>query len=618
MRYSPPTAVKAMLAAAFVATSVIIGGGNLAEAAEAASTANLALGRPYTISAYWPDPLFTKMQEAYPDTGDKELTDGKKASWQYSDQGWQVFTRQGGRRIQVDLGNPAVIREVKARFLQYRSVGVYVPRRVTLYTSADGRQWSRAGEKSTRVGPWNTRVQVEEFAFSELNATPAESTARYVAIEFPVDVMVFMDELEVFGTPVTDDSPAPNPMANGTGNDGGNGGGNGAGEDGGQTAPRALDVPNVPVGVPMPGAGVSPDKPAGYAAAGSPAVAGARHIVLATYAYPANESLGRWTARDYLPYVAYISEDGTPQDWMFDSILLAPQSSTPSGRGLVGDKAGAAANQEDWQWLLEETFLPGYQLDALQEAAHQAKQALGDPDYKVKVFLTLPYPSPFQKAFGDLDGDGVAESFSWSDAKVGPEKALENRVAAVKWLLDEYLRRWQEKRYPDLELAGFWWHREAILFEHSPNDDELIRRVAGLVHQAGLKFIWIPYYGAAGSYDWWEYGFDAAILQPNYMFSDVGRERLEVTANIARTLGMGIEMEKHWEGGWGQLQKWIDYLAGGVEYGYMQNAVIGYYQGFKDFGEAAMSDVATRRLYYDFVYQFIKGTYVPVKLPGMR
>ncbi|MBE3577190.1 MAG: DUF4855 domain-containing protein [Limnochordales bacterium] len=597
MRSFPLPAAGAVVPAAVFTAIVVLamGVGTRAKDAVATTATNLALGRPYTISAYWPDPLFTEMQKAYPDTEGKELTDGKKASVQYSDPGWQVFTRQAGRRIQVDLGKLAVIKEVRARFLQSRSVGVYVPRRVTLYTSADGQKWVHAGEQATQVGPWNPRVQVEEFSFRGLDAEPASraaSTARYVAIEFPVDVMVFMDELEVFGVPLSEEEKAAYVPA-------------GA-------------VANVPMAVPMPREEVSPEHPAGYAAAGSPAAAGARHIVLATYAYPPNETLGRWTARDYLPYVAYLSEDGKPQDWMFDSILLAPQGSTPSGRGLVGDKPGAAANMEDWQWLLDETFMPGHQLDALQEAAHQAKQALGDPDYKVKVFLTLVYPSPFQNAFGDLDGDGVPESFAWSDPKVGPEKALENRVAAVKWLLDEYLRRWQEKQYPDLELVGFWWHRESILFQNSPNDDELVRQVADLVHQAGYKFIWIPYYGAAGSYDWWEYGFDAAILQPNYMFADVGRERLELAARIARTLGMGIEMEKHWLGGWNELQKWIDYLAAGVEQRYMQEAVIGYYQNYKDFGEASHSDIGTRRLYYDFVYQFIKGTYVPIKLPGMN
>lgn len=319
----------------------------------------------------------------------------------------------------------------------------------------------------------------------------------------------------------------------------------------------------------------------------------------------------KWVPADYLPYVAYVDAEGHPQDWMFDTIALCPQGTTPTQHSFGHNTPDKATNLADWQWYLDEAFEPGRQLDALEAAVGQAKTALGDPDYKVNVILTLVNASPAQRDFGDPWGRGKSLNFDYR--QVGPGPALANRLLAEEWLVSEFLRRWEERGYQHLRLVGFYWHPESIGFRYSPNDDEFVRGVADLVHARGLKFYWIPFYGAEGSYDWHKYGFDLAVLQPNYMFSDTQEERLQVTSQIAQALGMGIELEKHWNSNWTELRKWTDYLNGGRKYSYI-DTVVAYYQGFKDFGRAAAADPATRRLFYDFVYQFIKGTYQPPQL----
>ena len=542
------------------------GTGTPAAGATPGAIVNLALGKPYTVVATWPDPLFAKQQLAYPDTDGRELTDGKKASSSYADSGWQVFTRQGARRIDVDLGEECTVTSVMGRFLQSRSVGVYVPRWVRFSLSEDGREWVPVGQVATQVGPWNVSIKPEEFRIDGLR-----HVARYVRLEFPVDVLVMMDEVEVEGV---------------------------VGVEAGAQRLNEYEAP------PVLTAG-SHDRP-GYLAAGTAAAAGARHIVLLPFGYPPEPERGEWTAQDYLPYVAYVSEDGKPLDWMFDTILLCPQSATPSGHVLSSNSPGKAADRADWEWYLNEAFRPGYQLDALEEAAGQAKEALNAPGYRVKVILTLVNAPPIQRQFGDVNGDGQPESFDYR--QVGREQALAHRLAAEKWLFNEFWRRWQERGYQHLELIGFYWHPESIGFADSPDDELFVQEVAKMVHERGLKFFWIPYFGAAGSYDWYRYGFDVALLQPNYMFSESEEVRLRITADIAQALGMGVEIEKHWNEGLPELRKWFDYLNGGVKYGYI-NAVNGYYQGFKDFGRAATSDPGTRRLYYELVYQYIRGTY---------
>jgi hypothetical protein len=47
----------------------------------------------------------------------------------------------------------------------------------------------------------------------------------------------------------------------------------------------------------------------------------------------------------------------------------------------------------------------------------------------------------------------------------------------------------------------------------------------------------------------------------------------------------------------------------------MNDALLGYYQNVKDVGKAAKLADNNRKIYYDYLYQFVKGTYeiVPVK-----
>lgn len=547
------------------------------ESQASAPTCNLARGCSYAVTTTWPDPLFTEQQKAYPDSGGRELTDGLKGTATYKDPRWQAFTRQGGRRIQLDLGRDSTIHSIGGHFLQFRDAGVHVPRYVRFYLSADGDEWVPVGQVATQVGPWYPSPRTEDIRLTGLR-----HIARYVRLEFPVDVLVFLDEVEVEGSEGV--QPGAVSLA---------------------TLQAAELTPETAL------LGPAAMEKQGYPAPGSPATGGVRHIALAICAYPPNPADGKWVAADYLPYVAYVDEAGQPQDWMFDTIALCPQGTTPTQHSFGLNTPDKATNLADWQWYLNEVFEPGHQLDALEAAVAQAKAALGDPDYKVNVILTLVNASPAQPDFGDPWGHGKSLNFDYR--KIGPGLALANRLSAEEWLLSEFLRRWEERDYQHLRLVGFYWHPESIGFRYSPNDDEFVRGVADLVHARGLKLYWIPYYGAEGSYDWHKYGFDVAVLQPNYMFSDTQEERLQVTSQIAQILGMGVELEKHWNSNWTELSKWIDYLNGGVKYSYI-DTVVAYYQNYKDFGRAALTDPGTRKLFYEFVYQFIKGTYHPWQL----
>lgn len=527
---------------------------------------NLAQGRPYKITATWPDPLFAKLEGQYPDTNQVELTDGYLGEVCYQDSAWQAFLRQGNRIIEIDLGETQTIYQIQGRFLQVHVAGVYVPRYIDYSLSLDGKDWYKVGHELTQVGPWNRENQVEVISHKNL-----KHLARWVRLEFEADGNVFMDEIEVWGwLGKVEGAKTLEPIQG------------------------LLELTQEDL-----------ESKKGVLKAGSKQAAGACNIALLTYAYPKNPQDGIWHSLEYLPYITYISEEAVPIDWMFDTVLLCPQGTTPSGKQLNATKISEAATIVDWKWFLEETFRPNQQIAALNQAVGIGQKLLNEPNKKIKVILTLINPSPLQRKFGSLEVSGEILNFDWN--QVGIEQALKNRLSAIEWLMDQLLTRWEAENHENLELIGFYWHPEAIGFQFSPKEDTFINRVADLVHKRGLKLFWIPFYGAEGSYNWQQYGFDVAILQPNYMFSEVGEERLKLVFEIASTLGMGVEIEKHWADGKREREIWQNYLRYGVKYGYSE-AICAYYQGFKDFERAALN-YNTRFLYYESVYQFIKGKY---------
>lgn len=123
-------------------------------------------------------------------------------------------------------------------------------------------------------------------------------------------------------------------------------------------------------------------------------------------------------------------------------------------------------------------------MQQLNEATKEVGGKLNQPDHKMKVVLMIPNPGEYLSRFGDIDGDGVSESFNASD--VGEAKAFANREKAVQWWLDQVRQRWQAANYSHLELVGMYWLEEQI--STSATGPELVKAVSGKVHGMNLKF----------------------------------------------------------------------------------------------------------------------------------
>lgn len=180
----------------------------------------------------------------------------------------------------------------------------------------------------------------------------------------------------------------------------------------------------------------------------------------------------------------------------------------------------------DWTLYLDSLTAPAGPLTRLDSAAARGIPA-DSPVPTLSFAVMVPYPDPrtdtlvYQGRRYDVTHDS-------------------GRVAVVQAYLQDVIRRVESRRLRNLSLHGFYWLYEGV----RSVDTILVSRVADAVHRMGLQFLWIPSYGAAGAVRWQSLGFDDAWLQPNYFFHpDVSAARLDSAVGIARTAGMGLELE---------------------------------------------------------------------------
>ena len=228
------------------------------------------------------------------------------------------------------------------------------------------------------------------------------------------------------------------------------------------------------------------------------------------------------------------------------------------------------------------------------------KEALGLPaDFKYNFAVSLYRPHPKSANFGDINGDGKNDDMaSW-----------DNRLAAMKWYMDEFEAILAKYDFENIEFTTYYWYSEGIYPEYQ--EPELAKATSDMVHARGYDIFWIPWYCASGFDIWQEFGFDVTIMQPGYVFDEaIPTNRLEKATALFKQYGAGIEIEI----GSSAFQddtlynRYLEYLAGGVKYGYMKDVFHMYYQEVWVYYNAAVSGDPKTRALYDYTYQFIKGT----------
>lgn len=508
---------------------------------------NLSLGKPYTVTIQWEDPLFHRLENHYPDAGKRELTDGIYGSldWKNGSNPWTAFLRQEGRWITLDLTEVKMIQSISLDFLQRLDGGITVPEYVRYELSTDGKNWALAGEVKATVPHWESKPDSDPFLLKGV-----KKNARYVRAYFPASVFHFADEFTVYGQAPTKENPTKKTVV----------------EEKSIIEKGYLKPDHLPEKI--------------------------HHLFLH---YVRQREMRK---TDFQPVVTYIDPKGKISDWMYDAILFVPVGLTPT--------------KKSWEAWLDTIFFAEEQMNNLNTAVAFGKIYMLGKDveayrHKVKVLITIPYPSIRTSSWEDGDSP-----VGFNPLEVGQKESYRNRLLAVKWFIDQALERWRRAGFSNLELVGFYWDGET-LNQAAQYEENLIKDTANYLHERGLQFYWIPYYGAYGAEKWKELGFDAAMVQPNYSFSDVDVRRLENVAAWARRYGTGIEIEAHWFTtardkivASHYKNRYYDYLTAGHLLKYEYATVNAWYMNLSTLQDAYASHDPFYREIYDHTYRYLK------------
>ncbi len=479
------------------------------------------------------------------------LTDGKRGGSNYADTAYFHITKGVKRYFVYDLGRLSEISKAVVGAYVFSEYGISYPDSIAVLLSEDGLVWQTVIYKTAAEFPnaVNTRADISlDFA--------AAYKARFVKFALTVSSHIWLDEFEVWGTKeVTASAKTPKPDQN-------------ADFDKGYPSPDSL--------------------------------AGCENILLAYNYKTENVAVGRTTKAGYLPYVGYYGNDGVLSDYFFDAYLYLPcMTVCPSG-GRLYSGSDTPSVMTDWLDYENDVFYENANVRALEEAVGEVKNALGDGGYQVKVFLSVFNPDVKCKAFGDINGDGKSEDMS----------VLADRKAVVKWWIDRQIDKYDSFAFANQKLVGFYWYDEALDLANQLNKETLLYAL-DYIHSLGYLAIWIPYFQASGYTQWEKLGFDAANMQPNYMFNAERTEQvLYDNATLAKLYGMGVEIEisgtalttaeYH--------DRYMAYLRVGAECGYM-NSIKMYYQdaGPGVFYAAYKSENPYIREIYDMTYKYAKS-----------
>ncbi len=492
------------------------------------------------------------------------------------------------REVIVDLGDINTVKNLSMTFAQRNDVGIVPPYELKFYVSNDGVDYKYLNTASPDVPLYIQNVSgandvhKKTYMVDKLaDGTLLNVQARYVKLTFVVNVWGFADKITVMGKPGI--------------------------VDGAMIPPELKDTEDPVIN--------------SYPPRNSAESAGITdQFLFYTGAYAAPD-ITNWTKERAEYALAYKDIYGDIKDWYYSDMLVLPVSAivNPSGTGKFYNKA----DMESW---LNFIFKTDTQLGAVNAAAKAVNDKL-DTNKKVRINMSIPMLE-MTSNFGDITGDGSALSFNPKDfanqvsdptsldgKKQMAEMAMQNRIKAVQWYINEVIKRFSQAGYENLELNSFYWHHEQI--DASIGENYIVKDIASYLKDKGYYFTWIPYIGSDAPYIWKQLGFTTASLQPNFAFgANYKKSIVPAAADLAKKFGMSVEIEYN---DYNTLAQYLNY---GVDNGYMNGTGHTYYYGGAlpivsvgtaytplDTNKSPDSIAPIQRAVYDRIYEFTKGTY---------
>lgn len=296
----------------------------------------------------------------------------------------------------------------------------------------------------------------------------------------------------------------------------------------------------------------------------------------------------QWDEKYINPYVTYTDSSGQ-ENWLFDSFLFL-EIHNGSGKSFATGYTNTPANQKDWQMLADSYFQSKYCLGALQRSIDKAIGRIGTPNVKRKVIIGLPEPIVNQKDWGAVSNATLLDFSKPND-----------RIAACIWYIDYVRRKFNEMKYSNIELAGFYW-----IAEEATNTRTILADIAIYLNNLKYSFVWIPYFKSDGYSEWKKLNFNYAYLQPNYFFNEsIPLSRLDEACELAQKydMDMEIEFDEKVLSGWGYRLE--NYLNAFRENGINKTKKVAYYQGGKALYELSISTNENDRELYHLFCKFV-------------
>ncbi|WP_080902976.1 DUF4855 domain-containing protein [Parabacteroides sp. Marseille-P3160] len=296
----------------------------------------------------------------------------------------------------------------------------------------------------------------------------------------------------------------------------------------------------------------------------------------------------QWDEKYINPYVTYTDSSGQ-ENWLFDSFLFL-EIHNGSGKSFATGYTNTPANQKDWQMLADSYFQSKYCLGALQRSVDKAIGRIGTPNVKRKVIIGLPEPIVNQKDWGAVSNATLLDFSKPND-----------RIAACIWYIDYVRRKFNEMKYSNIELAGFYW-----IAEEATNTRTILADIAIYLNNLKYSFVWIPYFKSDGYSEWKKLNFNYAYLQPNYFFNEsIPLSRLDEACELAQKYDMDMEFEFDEKvlSGWGYRLE--NYLNAFRENGINKTKKVAYYQGGKALYELSISTNENDRELYHLFCKFV-------------
>lgn len=318
------------------------------------------------------------------------------------------------------------------------------------------------------------------------------------------------------------------------------------------------------------------------------------HVVMIPCGGLSGENPFEWKASALKYYSNYILNNA-PIDRMFGGFIfngIRTRESHMIHPLYVG--FGKPSEMTDWLAWIDNLFATDSNLHALY-------QTIGIGKEPRDVWISIPYPHPYQRSFGKLRGRQL-------------DFSVENdRAEAVEWWMDEFIGRWKKSTqlHGKLRFQGFLWQRESV----DAGDENVVRSINAAIRQRKLLSMWLPNYGSAGVINWTDLGFHVVLLNCNYTGNtSYDTSWIRNTNLFARHYHTGIQIT------WGKgliynRTHQLDYFNKGLpgDLGYMQDSFLVY-----QFPNQSLEHVYKENIVdYIRLYTFIKGLYTRINYPGI-